>query len=286
MNCQQVDKLLYLFCDGLLQPQLRQQIEEHLQKCPACRNNLTMTEMENEALRYTGDIPPLALGFSLEVMQKINSVPTTNEPGHSRSGPRFMKLFRLHKLPVIASAAAAFLLFFFLAASHLLPLPSTVTEHAGMSEEPHEVLVAGIDQSSSEKELAVVTDAGTANDEKSATEHSQSTGESNNKPAGDSIPQEKLPASQVEYGYDHTETVKDRADYSISNNFIANPNYRGADHNGELFPDLTNQEPFMPRPGYMPAGYSLTRIENEADNITTLTYEGNGDRIFLLKIPE
>ncbi len=289
MNCQQVDKLLYLFCDGLLQPQLRQQIEDHLQECPACRNNLTMTEMENEALRYTEDIPPLALGFSLEVIQKINSVPITNH--HSKVGlwSRLMELFRLHRLPVIASVTAAFLLFFVLATSNLLPLPgSTATEQSAHDRtgEPNEVLVAGINQSSPEKEMSVIADVGIADKEDSDIEHSQPTVESNNKPASDPIPQEEVPTPQVEYAYNHTETVKSQTDYSVNNSITAAPNYRGTDINGELRPDLTSREPFIPRPGYMPTGYSLTRIENEADNITTLTYEGDGNRIFLRIIPE
>lgn len=289
MNCQQVDKLLYLFCDGLVQPQLRQQIEDHLQECPACRNNLTMTEMENEALRYTEDIPPLALGFSLEVIQKINSVPITNH--HSKVGlwSRLMELFRLHRLPVIASVTAAFLLFFVLATSNLLPLPgSTVMEQSARDRtgEPNEVLVAGINQSSPEKEMSVIADVGIADKEDSDIEHSQPTVESNNKPASDPIPQEEVPTPQVEYAHNRTETVKSQTDYSVNNSITAAPNYRGTDINGELRPDLTSREPFIPRPGYMPTGYSLTRIENEADNITTLTYEGDGNRIFLRIIPE
>ena len=247
-----------------------------------------MTEMENEALRYTEDIPPLALGFSLEVIQKINSVPITNHHSRSASG-QVNGTFRLHRLPVIASVTAAFLLFFVLATSNLLPLPgSTVMEQSARDRtgEPNEVLVAGINQSSPEKEMSVIADVGIADKEDSDIEHSQPTVESNNKPASDPIPQEEVPTPQVEYAYNHTETVKSQTDYSVNNSITAAPNYRGTDINGELRPDLTSREPFIPRPGYMPTGYSQTRIENEADKITTLTYEGDGNRIFLRIIPE
>lgn len=72
MNCQQIDKYLYDYCDGTISPELKQVIEEHLQTCPFCRNNHKLTLIENEALKE-GFVPALSTDFTGRVVAAINS---------------------------------------------------------------------------------------------------------------------------------------------------------------------------------------------------------------------
>lgn len=73
MNCQQINDLIYDYCDGHVSPEIAVDIEKHLHECPFCRNNEKLTRMENEALYNAGNSPILLPGFTEKLMGSINT---------------------------------------------------------------------------------------------------------------------------------------------------------------------------------------------------------------------
>ncbi len=71
MNCQQIDKYIFAYCDHTLPPQMNTAIEEHLVQCKACRTLVHMTRVENELLIPAPDFPSLSDEFTSRVMQAV-----------------------------------------------------------------------------------------------------------------------------------------------------------------------------------------------------------------------
>jgi|GEM_PF-2522162 len=109
MNCQQIDRYIYDYCDGTLSPRLKAILDEHLSTCELCRKKVELTYIENEVLKDDFNIPALSPDFTSKVMSTINTK-YSGIPGYS---PRSLTLmnrikFGLKKFnPLIASTAVA-----------------------------------------------------------------------------------------------------------------------------------------------------------------------------------
>jgi hypothetical protein len=71
MNCRQVDKYLYDYCDDILNPEQRAQIEEHLLNCPICRRIVDESLLESTILHEQWEIPALPDDFTDRVINQI-----------------------------------------------------------------------------------------------------------------------------------------------------------------------------------------------------------------------
>ncbi|MEN6462234.1 MAG: zf-HC2 domain-containing protein [Syntrophomonas sp.] len=114
MNCQQINELIYDYCDGNVTPEIAAVIEKHLHECPFCRNNEKLTQMENEALYYVENSPVLLPGFTEKVMATINTGYYNTNPGLKNS---WSGLNRLRKY--IPSMAVVVLILLIVAAGSI-----------------------------------------------------------------------------------------------------------------------------------------------------------------------
>lgn len=71
MNCQQIDKYIYEFCDNRLTPQMQDGIKAHLEHCESCRDKVAAARCEGNLLRSMETIPPLQPDFTMQVMSLI-----------------------------------------------------------------------------------------------------------------------------------------------------------------------------------------------------------------------
>lgn len=71
MNCQQVTRYIWDYCDHKLSPELGAAIESHCRVCPHCSQHLQLTVLENEALKNTSELPELSPGFTDRVMKNL-----------------------------------------------------------------------------------------------------------------------------------------------------------------------------------------------------------------------
>ena len=69
MNCQQVNNLIWDYCDGLLSPDTRAEFETHLHECRACRESVSLARLENEAIR---GLPDMAVSDSFTSRLMLN----------------------------------------------------------------------------------------------------------------------------------------------------------------------------------------------------------------------
>lgn len=262
MNCQQVDKLLYLYCDNQVQPHLCEEIEAHLKNCVACRNNLIMTKMENQALRLKEDIPPTSPDFCKKVMASI----IRDYTGTSRDRGGIIQRFRClvsrrSSLQMAGGLVAALLLFCLLANSSLRSINGYRLENQTRSGDTGPHIASGI-----------------------AQEHGQPYTASENSGITAGGTQVKEP-SRVESisGPGATKTLSGAPDYSRDKlGSLGIPNYQ----RGHPSPTNSPQLRYIPRPGYLPSGYSLARIEGSLDNTITMVYKNKDDEITIRVMPE
>ena len=71
MNCQQIDKYIYEFCDNRLAPQMQDGIKAHLDHCESCRDKVAAARHEGHLLRSMETIPPLQPDFTARVIALI-----------------------------------------------------------------------------------------------------------------------------------------------------------------------------------------------------------------------
>lgn len=265
MNCQQVGKLLYLYCDGQLQPHLRQEIQAHVENCPACKINLSMTEIENEALRYTEDVPPLGSDFCQKVMLSIRQGQDVQTVENEMPTRRLKGFFSPGNLSIAGGIAATVLLFMMLVNSNILP----VYNFDGKPRSPQ------LFQSGNSTADVALTGGKTPGAHKLADKTEET----------DSITRDRLKKAQ-EYDADTgriaTRMPLDAPDYSRTELGTASQN-RGVS-SANLQPAISPVQSF-PQPCYIPAGYTLIKVENDLDNILTLSYENNGDLLLVRVIP-
>lgn len=86
MNCRQVDKYLYDYCDNILNPEQRAQIEQHLIHCPSCRRIVDEALLESSILREELQTPELPNDFTARVMNQIACTAIQAGPGMIQSG--------------------------------------------------------------------------------------------------------------------------------------------------------------------------------------------------------
>lgn len=106
MNCRQVDKYLYDYCDNVLSPDQRVLIEQHLAECHNCRQVVDQALLETSILREEWDTPALSADFTSRVMERIAAKPIP------QAGPVAAGIKRpwSHWFMSIAAAAAVLLM--------------------------------------------------------------------------------------------------------------------------------------------------------------------------------
>lgn len=75
MNCRQVDKYLYDYCDNVLSPDQRVLFDQHLADCHSCRQAVDQALLETSILREEWDTPALPADFTTRVMERVTTVP-------------------------------------------------------------------------------------------------------------------------------------------------------------------------------------------------------------------
>jgi len=73
MNCQDINQVIYDYCDGKISSDLYLEISQHLNECESCYNNYRLTLIENEVLKDTEDIPSLSPAFTQLVISSLIS---------------------------------------------------------------------------------------------------------------------------------------------------------------------------------------------------------------------
>ena len=75
MNCRQVDKYLYDYCDNVLSPDQRVLFDQHLADCHSCHQAVDQALLETSILREEWDTPDLPADFTSRVMEQIAAKP-------------------------------------------------------------------------------------------------------------------------------------------------------------------------------------------------------------------
>lgn len=71
MNCQQIDKYIYEFCDKQLAPHMQDSIQHHLDECENCRNKVESAHREGMVLRSLPIVPALPPHFTDDIMAVV-----------------------------------------------------------------------------------------------------------------------------------------------------------------------------------------------------------------------
>ncbi len=245
MNCQQVDKLLYLYCDGRLQPHLRSQIEEHLKGCTGCQHNYLMTAMETETLRDTGDIPPLGSDFHRKVMVGVTQLGAGSSYGGRTAKDRFKNLRQLIDLKGAGGMLAVFILLVLLVKGS----PSLVSP-------PGQNTPVGTSAGARPKMASTPVKT-----EVSAEEVQPSDISSQSRPHVEKFEPDEMPPSQ----YNIADQAQSHANAPINNR--GSVSSAPADSLAVLPSQFT-----VVRPHYMPAGYSLVEARSDVAGDLSLTY--------------
>lgn len=133
MNCQQIDKYIWDYCDNSLSPNIQARIEKHLQCCEHCRNKVELTMMENEALKAPGAMPPLGDDFAANVILALKASPTSSPAKPSAAGSRWSWL-QLNRFSMGSLVAAVILVILVVPAafdSQLLSVKQDILDPAG-----------------------------------------------------------------------------------------------------------------------------------------------------------
>ncbi len=88
MNCQQVDKYLYDYCDHILTPEQQSLFEQHLAGCHSCRQAVDQALLETSILREEWDTPALPADFTSRVMERIAAKPIPQTGSAAADGKR------------------------------------------------------------------------------------------------------------------------------------------------------------------------------------------------------
>lgn len=73
MDCQQIDKYVYEYCDDLLSPALRPGFQAHLDTCESCREKVASVSLEGKMLRSLPIEPALGEDFTKSVMTRVKA---------------------------------------------------------------------------------------------------------------------------------------------------------------------------------------------------------------------
>ena len=129
MKCSQVQERLSAFQDGELKPQEQERVSNHLESCPACREQYAEMEKVWQALGDFKEILPEP-AFYGQLIKKIN------EPNETRSPAGFQWLFQFFSSPwatstlLIAGILIGTFLGNILAKSDLFPFQQSQASHS------------------------------------------------------------------------------------------------------------------------------------------------------------
>lgn len=73
MNCQQIDKLVFEYCDNMLSPEMRLEVEKHLDICINCRRMVELSQLESSVLADKSMLPCLSEDFTARLMNIIGN---------------------------------------------------------------------------------------------------------------------------------------------------------------------------------------------------------------------
>ncbi len=138
MNCQQINKYIYEFCDKQLSPQLQDGVQAHLDQCESCREKVAAASQDGDLLRSLDTIPALRADFTDLVMATVKQKHGEVQAG-IRAGrfPRYTREFRWWW----GAASAAVLLLALCSLPMLdmqMPLGSKITEQDATDSVPAE----------------------------------------------------------------------------------------------------------------------------------------------------
>lgn len=106
MNCQDIHKLIYQYCDGEVSPEEYTDISQHLNSCTNCQYMYQLTLIESDILREKDDVPQLSPAFTSLVMRSLQANELTNSKG---GFSRFNRKIWLSSLTTVAAVIALFL---------------------------------------------------------------------------------------------------------------------------------------------------------------------------------
>lgn len=101
ISCERAWELLSLQLDGALSPQEEQELEEHLESCPACRKERRELAQMNQALRGLGEVQAPA-DFTQRVMDQVRT--------ESQEMPKVVHLRRRPQVRALVGLAACALI--------------------------------------------------------------------------------------------------------------------------------------------------------------------------------
>ncbi|MGE5423488.1 MAG: anti-sigma factor family protein [Ignavibacteriales bacterium] len=107
MNCAQVSKLQFAYCDNEVYAQTRLELEKHLEECPECQRMIDYAARETQALGYDEDIPELRQNFSHDIVRQIAHKESPNKAAILTDQKRLRSITRNN---IFAACLAAVLL--------------------------------------------------------------------------------------------------------------------------------------------------------------------------------
>ncbi|MCR4400228.1 MAG: zf-HC2 domain-containing protein [Syntrophomonadaceae bacterium] len=269
MDCRRVDDLLFAFQDGDLPSPLRQSVEDHLAHCARCRASLALARAETDALRDTSGIPELSPHFSRAVRAAVQGG-AVGSPGGQGWWWRLAAALRAHQRWRLAAGCAAAALLLFLALPGLTrQAPSTAPLLAPAAGGDTDLELRALPLTPSAEQDA----APAATERIRQSTRPQATAGPAPSPALNG--QQAQPADRL------------RSPSATEGNGPVNPPLPAASAvpqplAAEPAPTAakswagTAVSPYVPRPGYLPEGYSLSRVESGVGGDVALTYERDG----------
>lgn len=126
MNCQQISKHLYNYCEGKIAPQLSIEIQKHLEECESCHNNYKLTLLENHVLSDITDIPPLSDDFTEKLMKSIRPDNDRTIPTSKSSSKKSSLAKRFKRNAIYVAAAAVILLAVYISLPDIMGLGNNI----------------------------------------------------------------------------------------------------------------------------------------------------------------
>ncbi|MGE5405607.1 MAG: zf-HC2 domain-containing protein [Candidatus Saccharibacteria bacterium] len=251
MDCRQVDKLAFLYCDNEVQAHLRKEVEKHLGECPECRILIENTRLETEALRFKEDLPELSSDFKSRVLLSITGGKPTEEyiPRSLLTRMRY-KYFTGGNLFVGSMAAAVLVLMVFIPG--LISLQQVKNAPAPSR---HQSIIA--DSSKAMKTPAV--------DQMADLKMSKQAAIS-----------ESAPSDELQL-FNTTPAVYGNSEQAVPG--------RGEGTGGSAYQVGSETVP-VTQPSYLPAGYYLSNIESDQNNVLSMYYENGSGGSFVVKVSE
>lgn len=112
MNCQQIDKYLFEYCNNKLSPESQQEFTDHLQCCESCKVLVDITLLEDDILKEAADLPLLKDDFTQRVIQQVSIAPHLVDASvQSTTASRPKKASRFYLGGAVAAAVILLALF-------------------------------------------------------------------------------------------------------------------------------------------------------------------------------